>query len=130
MCLVDKKNWKFMGCMNLTKATLALGIILIIKAVICTFIGYVLNIYSIVFGIACMFVAAKPHSVILRSVLVIMFWIEVILLAVNLLLLCLGIAYFEDKLSSGDYVIECRSVWGETIACDTIKTWMYVVLAI
>ena len=128
MCLVDKKNWKFMGCMNLTKATLALGIILIIKAVICTFIGSLLNIYSIVFGIACMFVAAKPHSVILRSVLVIMFWIEVILLAVNLLLLCLAIGAFESMLSSGD--IECRSVWGGDVACNSIKTWMYVVLAL
>ena len=64
MCLVDKKNWKFMGCMNLTKATLALGVILIIKAFICTISGFYLNIYSIVFGIACILVAAAwPHSV-------------------------------------------------------------------
>ena len=63
MCLVDKKNWKFMGCMNLTSATIALGIILIIKAFICTIARYYLNIYSIVFGIACILVAAWPHSV-------------------------------------------------------------------
>ena len=121
MCLVDKKNWKFMGCMNLTSATIALGIILLIKAVICTYARYLLNIYSIVFGIACMFVAAKPHSVILRSVLVIMFWIEVILLAVSLGFLILGIAMFED-------MIDCSDFSGNS--CDTFKTWMYVVLAL
>ena len=68
---------KFMCCMNLSTATLAIGIIKIILALLVVYYGNYLSIYSIIFGIACCVVYAKPHSLTLRKVIVIMFWIEI-----------------------------------------------------
>ena len=73
------------------------------------------------FGIVCVCVVSRPHSVKLRSAIVIMFWIEVVLLIISLLLLVIFIIFLED-------IYDCDNFSGTS--CDTYKTIFYVVLAI
>ena len=120
MCFVNK-NKQFLGCMNLTTATVVMGILLIIKGLVCTIMSNFINIYTIVFGVFCVYVACRTDSIKLRSILVIMFWIEIVLLFIN-------IAMYIPFIIFVDKIYDCDNDFNNT--CDTVRTILYVGLAI
>ena len=123
MCCVDKKNWKFMGCMDLTTATLVIGIVLIVKAILCLVFGGYTNVYTLIFGIFCCLVIRKPHSIRFRKFLVILFWIEIILLVI-------GIVWMIIAILDINRIYDCSDNGSFGDNCDHIKTYFYVFLGI
>ena len=112
---------KFMGCMNLTTATLALGIILILRSIICVTQNLYLEIFSIIFGIMCCCVVAKPHSIGLRKALIIMFVIDFVLFILSIVIIMHAIS---DRFKACDFLEEISNEYDAyrpayNAGCDT-----------
>jgi len=118
MCCVDKKNWKF-GGMDLTTATVVMGVVLTIKAIGCLVLSGFTEFFSLALGITMICVLCQPHSLCLRKAIVIMFWIEVILLF-------LTIVWYVVLIVAVASIYDCD----DDINCDQIKTFTYILMGI
>ena len=96
MLCISKKNFKFLGCADLTISTIILGALLAIGAIFN--LAYVsayykwFSIYTLIFGTSCAAVLIQRHNVTLRMILLMMFCIEILLSSVCFFL------FFQDML--------------------------------
>ena len=112
-----------MGCLDLTIATLLIGILLIIKgSALFFFIKDPFAIYTIVFGLMCCVVMAIPHNLGLRTTLFVMFVIEIVLSCFVILLIIINYTELDKK-------FDCSSD-SSTKMCENMKLSFYVALGI
>ena len=84
MFCISNKNFKFLGCADLTIMTVIMGSLIAGNALLILFFGdgniwAMLSIYSLLFGISCYSVYFYRHSIALRVVLLVMYAVEVLL---------------------------------------------------
>lgn len=129
MCLVNKKTFKLCGCMDLTVATAAFGILEIIFGIaLCAgniTMGWS-GVIAIIFGIICVSVLFAPKNRGIRTAIVIFYWIEVACFIISIIWGVIVIAMFEKFYDCGDY----SAYGGVEDACTGVKTMLYIVLGI
>ena len=111
-CFVDS-NYKFCGCCDVTTATLAWGIVLVVLGAIRLAAANILAsfpaIWSIIFGVFCILAYCKPKSLARRNCLVIMFWIEIVSLIISIAMNVVVIIMIDDILDCGGFDDTCDS---------------------
>ena len=86
MFCISTKNFKFLGCADLTLMTIILGALLATGAIVTLALAAsylkLFSIYTLIFGICCFAVLIPRHKILIRQILLGMYAFDVFLLLV------------------------------------------------